>query len=168
MADRLILDLASRLGEALIEKERTLAVAESCTGGSLCAAITEIAGSSRYFLGGVVAYHNSVKSEAIGVPEEIIISEGAVSEAAAVSMAEGARQRLGADVGVGVTGIAGPGGGTVEKPVGTVCLGISAEGVRYSCRRRFAGDREAVRSQAVAWALEEILLRLSTSGGGGE
>lgn len=157
MADRLIRELAERLGASLSGGERLLSIAESCTGGSLCAAITGIPGSSRYFLGGVVAYHNEVKTKAIDVPEDRILSEGAVSEPVAISMAEGVRRRFGADIGVGVTGIAGPGGGTKEKPVGTVCLGISAEGVRFSARRRFAGDREAVRNQAVVWALEELL-----------
>jgi PncC family amidohydrolase len=157
VAGRLIRELAERLGAFLSDGDRLLAVAESCTGGGLCAAITEIPGSSRYFLGGVVAYHNAVKTKAIDVPEERILSEGAVSEPVAISMAEGVRRRFDADIGVGITGIAGPGGGTPEKPVGTVCLGISAEEVRFSDRRRFAGDREAVRDQAVAWALEELL-----------
>ncbi|NJD61892.1 MAG: CinA family protein [Deltaproteobacteria bacterium] len=157
MAGRLIRELAERLGASLSGGDRLLAVAESCTGGGLCAAITEIPGSSRYFLGGVVAYHNAVKTRAIDVPEDRILSEGAVSEPVAISMAEGVKRRFGSDIGVGVTGVAGPGGGTPEKPVGTVCLGITAEGVRFSARRRFAGDREAVRNQAVAWALEELL-----------
>jgi PncC family amidohydrolase len=165
MAGRLIREQAERLGAFLSAGGRLLAVAESCTGGSLCAAITEIPGSSQYFLGGVVAYHDAVKTRAIDVPEERIRSEGAVSEPVAIAMAEGVRRRFGSDIGIGVTGIAGPGGGTKEKPVGTVCLGISAEGVRFSARRRFAGDRETVRTQAVAWALEE-LLRCVTTGRG--
>jgi PncC family amidohydrolase len=155
-----IRDLAERLGAAFSGANITLAVAESCTGGGLCAAITEIPGSSVYFLGGVVAYHNEVKTKELGVPEELIRSVGAVSEPAAIALADGVRRRFGADAGVGVTGIAGPGGGTPEKPVGTVCLGISADGVRHSGRRIFSGDRESVRGQAVAWALTELLLRV--------
>jgi len=158
-------DLAERLGAALSGTGSTLAVAESCTGGGLCAAITEIPGSSVYFLGGVVAYHDAVKTKALGVPEELIRSDGAVSEPVAIALADGARRRFGADIGIGITGIAGPGGGTPEKPVGTVCLGISADAVRYSGRRRFAGDRESVRGQAVAWVLAELLLRVPAGRG---
>jgi PncC family amidohydrolase len=161
VVDRVIRDLADRVGRVLAEKGDTLAVAESCTGGSMCAAITEIPGSSAYFLGGVVAYHNAVKTKELGVPEELIDSAGAVSEQVAVAMAEGVRRRFGAAIGVGITGIAGPGGGTPEKPVGTVCLGISAGGVRHPGRRRFAGGRESVREQSVAWALAELLLMVS-------
>jgi PncC family amidohydrolase len=168
VAGRLIRELAERLGASLSGEENTLVIAESCTGGVLCAAITEIPGSSRYFLGGMVAYHNAIKTREIGVPEEQILSEGAVSEAVAISMAEGVRRRFRGDIGVGVTGIAGPGGGTTEKPVGTVCLGISADGVRFSGSRRFNGDRKSVRSQAVVWALEELLARFPRGRGKGK
>lgn len=160
-------DLAKRLGAVLSGGGRTIAVAESCTGGGLCSAITEIPGSSAYFLGGIVAYHDEVKTRELGVPQGLIKSDGAVSETVAISMAEGARRRFGADIGIGVTGIAGPGGGTAAKPVGTVCLGISADGVRYSGRKIFPGDRESVRGQAVAWALDELLHR-SPGGPGGK
>jgi PncC family amidohydrolase len=165
VADRVIRDLAERLGAAFSGANITLAVAESCTGGGLCAAITEIPGSSVYFLGGVVAYHNEVKTKELGVPEVLIRSVGAVSKPVAIALADGVRRRFGADAGVGVTGIAGPGGGTPEKPVGTVCLGISAGGVRYSGRRKFSGDRESVRGQAVAWALTELLRRVRAGRG---
>lgn len=157
----MIRELSARLGEALAAPRRTLAVAESCTGGELCAAITDTPGSSTYFLGGVVAYHNAVKTGELGVPEELIESGGAVSEAVASAMAEGVRRLLGADIGVGVTGIAGPGGGTKAKPVGTVCLGISTGDVRRSHRKRFPGDRESVRRASVAWSLERLLAVLS-------
>lgn len=153
----MIRTLSTRLGKRLSEAGKTLAVAESCTGGGLCAAVTDIPGSSAYFLGGVVAYRNSVKEEALGVPKAAIDAHGAVSEAVAVAMAEGARTRLGADIGVGITGIAGPEGGSREKPVGTVCIGIAAGDARFSDRRRFAGDRESVRRSAVAWALSALL-----------
>lgn len=157
MADRVTRDLAARLGRELAAKGWTLAVAESCTGGALSAAITSVPGSSAYFLGGVVAYHNSAKARELEVPEELIGTSGAVSEEVALAMAEGVRRRFGARIGVAVTGVAGPGGGTAEKPVGTVCLGISAGAVRYPGRRRFPGDRESVRRQSVEWALVELL-----------
>lgn len=164
MADRLIRNRARRLGEALARAGCTLAVAESCTGGAFCAAITDIPGSSAYFLGGVVAYRNASKTRDLGVAEALIGSGGAVSEAVAVAMAKGARRRFGSRIGVGITGIAGPGGGTQEKPVGTVCLGISAGRVRRSHRRRLPGDREAVRRETVAWALKELLAFVSGLG----
>jgi PncC family amidohydrolase len=157
MADRMMQDLAARLGRTLAAKGCTLAVAESCTGGALSAAITSVPGSSGYFLGGVVAYHDSVKIRELGVPEELIGSVGAVSEQVALAMAEGVRRRFGARIGVGITGIAGPGGGTEAKPVGTVCLGISVGAVRHPGRRRFPGDRESVRNRSVAWALGELI-----------
>ncbi len=166
MDDGMIRKLSARLGKRLSEGGKTLAVAESCTGGLLCAAVTDIPGSSACFLGGVVAYHNSVKEEALGVPKAAIDAHGAVSEEVALAMAEGARARLGADIGVGITGIAGPGGGTREKPVGTVCIGIAAGDARISDRRRFAGDRDSVRRSAVAWALS-ALLSISAPGGPG-
>lgn len=164
MADRLIRHRARRLGDALAGAGLTLAVAESCTGGALCAAITDIPGSSAYFLGGVVAYRNASKTRDLGVAEALIGSGGAVSEAVAVAMAKGARRRFRASMGVGITGIAGPGGGTKEKPVGTVCLGISAGRVRRSHRLIFPGDRETVRRQTVAWALKELHAFVSMMG----
>ncbi len=161
MADRVIHDLAVRLGEALIRTGRTLAVAESCTGGGFCAAVTAIPGASAYFPGGIVAYRNDSKTRDLGVPASLIESSGAVSEPVAAAMAEGARGRFGADIGVGITGIAGPGGGTPEKPAGTVYLAISEGAVRRSNRRRFPGDRETVRRETVLWALGELLSLLA-------
>ena len=157
MADRRILNLSRRLGEALAASGWTLAVAESCTGGALCAAITDIPGSSAYFLGCVVAYGNDSKTRDLGVTDALILSDGAVSESVAMAMAKGARRRFGAGIGVGITGIAGPGGGTPEKPVGTVYLGISGGKVRRSHGRRLPGDRKSVRRETVAWALEELI-----------
>ena len=106
----------------------TIATAESCTGGLLAARLTERAGSSEYVKGGVVAYSNDVKVSQAGVPAELIERHGAVSQEVAEALADGARERLGADVGVGITGIAGPGGGTAEKPVGLVWLSVAAPG----------------------------------------
>lgn len=160
MAYGMIRVKARRLGKILARSGRTLAAAESCTGGGFCAAITDIPGSSAYFLGGVVAYSNASKARDLGVASSSIRSRGAVSEEVALAMAAGARRRFRASVAVGITGIAGPGGGTPEKPVGTVCLGISAEKVRRSYRRRIRGGRETVRRKTVAWALDEILALL--------
>lgn len=127
----------------------------------LSAALTSAAGSSDYFLGGVVAYHNSAKTALLGVPESLIASEGAVSAAVALSMAEGARERFGAEVGVGITGIAGPGGGMLGKPVGTVWVALSlariSGPVRTSHCLNLPGDRRQVREAAVEQALRLLV-----------
>jgi len=141
----------------------TLATAESCTGGLVAAQLTSVPGSSDVFLGGVVAYSNEVKARELGVPEATLERFGAVSEEAAEAMAAGARERLGADVAVSVTGVAGPGGGTPEKPVGLVFL--HAQGPEGSLARRldFPGDREAIRGRATAGALHLVRTLLSQS-----
>ena len=108
------------VARTLIENRATVAVAESCTGGLLAERLTSVAGSSAYFLGGVVCYSNELKTSLVGVPPEIIESKGAVSPEVALALADGIRRRSGATLGVGITGIAGPGGGTPEKPVGLV------------------------------------------------
>ena len=131
----------------------TVAVAESCTGGLISAVITEVAGSSGYFLGGVVSYSNAAKEAFLDVPGELLEQHGAVSREVASAMAAGARARFGADLALSVTGIAGPDGGTLQKPVGLVYLGIAtADGVR-SLRQRFRGDRTTVRESAAREAL---------------
>lgn len=114
-------------------------------------------GSSAYFLGGVVAYSNASKVRDLGVPRALIDAAGAVSEEVAVAMAEGARMRYGADIGVGITGIAGPGGASPGKPVGTVCIAVVAGAVRLSNRLCLPGDRDAVRGETVARALAAVL-----------
>ena len=141
----------------------TLATAESCTGGLVAARLTAVPGSSDVFLGGVVAYSNEVKARELGVPETVLERFGAVSAEAAEAMAAGARERLGADVAVSVTGVAGPGGGTPEKPVGLVFL--HAEGPDGSLARTldFPGDREAIRGRATAAALHLVRMLLSQS-----
>lgn len=138
----------------------TLAVAESCTGGMLGERITSIPGSSDVFLGGVIAYHNEVKRTLLGVRSEAIERSGAVSEEVVLQMASGVRERLGADVGVAVTGIAGPGGGTPEKPVGLVWIAVHASEVKA---RRFhvGGDRAEIRQRAAQAALEMVRRALS-------
>ena len=135
---------------------RTLATAESCTGGMLAARLTSIPGASASFLGGVVAYADEVKREELGVPAETLAQHGAVSAETAAAMAQGARERLGADVAVAVTGIAGPGGGTPEKPVGLVYL--HAEGPEGGIGREFSfpGDRASIRARATVGALHLV------------
>jgi len=149
--------LEVRVGRVLRHRGYTLAVAESCTGGLLGGTLTRVPGSSAYFLGGVIAYHNRIKQELLGVPDTVLDHFGAVSEPVAVLMAEGVRLRLGADLGVGITGIAGPTGGTPEKPVGLVWIGLSLHGRTHAFRHRFDGDREAIRKQSVQAALQHIL-----------
>ena len=146
---------AALLGRLLRSSGRMLAVAESCTAGLLAGAITAVPGSSEYFLGGVVAYHNTVKTRLLGVASGLIESRGAVSAEVAHAMAQGALKRFSADVSIAVTGVAGPGGGSRAKPAGTVWVAVAVrgEGVRYSHRFRFRGDREKVRREAVRSSL---------------
>jgi nicotinamide-nucleotide amidase len=133
-----------------------VAVAESCTGGLLGARLTAIPGSSDVVLGGVIAYANRVKTELLGVDAALIAEHGAVSEPVVRAMATGARARLGAEVGVGITGIAGPGGGTPEKPVGTVWIAVDVKGAVESRRSILIGDREEIRQRATQGALEMV------------
>jgi nicotinamide-nucleotide amidase len=140
----------------------TVATAESCTGGLIAAAITEIPGSSAMFTHGFVTYANAAKTEMLGVPAGLIEAVGAVSEAVARRMAEGARQRAGATLAVSVTGVAGPDGGTPEKPVGTVWFGLETPSGVTTYSKRFAGNRREVREQSVAFALE-LLVKASSS-----
>jgi nicotinamide-nucleotide amidase len=152
------------LAAVVLEKCRTarlrLAVAESCTGGLLGERLTNVPGSSDVFLGGIVAYHNDVKRNFLGVPAEDIDRYGAVSETVALQMATGVREKLGADVGVSVTGIAGPGGGTTEKPVGLVWIAVHGSEVKA---RRFhvGGNRAEIRQRAAQAALEMVRRALS-------
>ena len=141
----------------------TCATAESCTGGGIGSAITSVAGSSEMFLGGVISYANSVKAGVLGVREETLRTVGAVSPETAAQMAAGARRLTGADVAVAVTGIAGPGGGTDEKPVGLVWFGLaSASGTRTE-KAIFPGDRASVRAKTVTHALGMLLAAAVTA-----
>jgi len=153
-------DLAAVVLERLRSLGLKLAVAESCTGGMLGERITSIPGSSDVFLGGIIAYHNDVKVKALGVRAEDIERHGAVSEPVALQMASGVRERTGADVGVSVAGIAGPGGGTPEKPVGLVWISVDVTGAKA---RRFHvfGDRAEIRQRAAQAALEMVRRSLS-------
>ncbi|HET7551830.1 MAG TPA: competence/damage-inducible protein A [Gemmatimonadaceae bacterium] len=147
-------DLAAVVLDLCRERSLTIAIAESCTGGLIGARLTAVPGSSDVFVGGVVAYANSIKQSMLGVPEELIRRVGAVSEEVAKAMAAGARERTGADVGIAVTGIAGPGGGSAEKPVGTVWVAVQiGEDVR-TFGRVYLGDRGEVRSRAAQAALD--------------
>jgi nicotinamide-nucleotide amidase len=134
----------------------TLATAESCTGGLVAARLTSVPGSSDVFLGSVVAYADAVKEEGLGVPKEILERHGAVSAEAAAAMAQGARERLGADVAVAVTGVAGPGGGTEQKPVGLVFVHALGPDGEHARRTELPGDREMVRGRATAAALHLV------------
>ena len=153
-------DLAALVLEEARSRGLRVGVAESCTGGLVGERLTEIAGSSDVFIGGVVCYDNSLKMSLLGVPPSLIQSDGAVSEAVARAMAAGAIQRLGVDLAVSVTGIAGPGGGTEAKPVGTVWLGL-AHGSEITARRSlFLGNRYDIRRRAAQAALCLLLKRL--------
>jgi nicotinamide-nucleotide amidase len=140
----------------LTRYQATIAAAESCTGGLLAERLTSIAGSSSYFLGGVVCYSNELKTAWADVPPELIQAKGAVSGEVAIALAQGIRRRVGSTLGVGITGIAGPSGGSEEKPVGTVHIALaSADGVREK-NARFPGDREMIRFQASQLALDLV------------
>jgi len=149
-------DLAALVLNDLVRHAHTIAVAESCTGGLLGARLTSIPGSSQHVLGGVIAYDNRIKVEQLGVPATAIAEFGAVSETVARAMASGVRERFGADVGIGVTGIAGPGGGTPEKPVGTVWIAVDIAGEVYAVKPVLPGDRGEIRHRATQIALERV------------
>ncbi|PYR75918.1 MAG: competence/damage-inducible protein A [Acidobacteria bacterium] len=144
------------LGEMLAERKLWIAVAESCTGGLIASRLTDVPGSSRYVERGIVSYSNAAKTELLGVSKEMLMTHGAVSEPVAIAMAEGIRGRARTDIGVGVTGVAGPDGGTPEKPVGMVC--IAAASVKETRVRtfRFVGGREMVKFQASQAALDMV------------
>ena len=144
------------VARTLQRQHATIAVAESCTGGMLAERLTNVPGSSSYFRGGVVCYSNDLKTAWADVPAEIIETRGAVSPEVAISLAEGIRQRSGAALGLGVTGIAGPGGGTAEKPVGTVHIALADEKGSREHGFRFPGDRDRIRHQATQAALDIV------------
>jgi nicotinamide-nucleotide amidase len=155
----------TRLGDALRARGERLAAAESCTGGLIAAACTAVAGSSDWFERGFVTYSNEAKTELLGVPPALIAQQGAVSEEVATAMALGARAHSRAQWSVAVTGIAGPGGGSPAKPVGTVWLAVAGpDGVRAQ-RLQLAGDRSDVRRQTVEKALDALLASLAPTVG---
>lgn len=153
-------ELAPHVIEIFREKGLSLALAESCTGGMIAETITNVAGASDIFYGSAVTYVNGAKEHILGVARETLEKHGAVSSECAEEMACGARRVYGADVAMSVTGIAGPGGGSEAKPVGTVWFGLATKDGAETFRRRFDGDRAAVRRQTV----EEVLRRLAEAG----
>lgn len=153
--------LARQVGEALRQRHEMLATAESCTGGWVAQCLTAIAGSSAWFERGFVTYSNQAKMDMLGVLGGVLEEHGAVSEATARAMAEGAVAHSRAQWSLAITGIAGPGGGSVAKPVGTVCFAWARrDGGCLATTRHFGGDRDAVRRQAVAFALGGLLEQL--------
>ena len=148
---------AERLVKVLAEKKMTCATAESCTGGGVGYAITGVSGSSAVFWGGIISYDNSVKHGVLGVPEEVLATKGAVSSECAAAMADGARRLLKTDLAVSITGIAGPGGGSAEKPVGLVWFGVASKSGTTTEKKVFPGDRESVRTAAIEHALQLLL-----------
>jgi nicotinamide-nucleotide amidase len=163
-AEQRILGLAEALADALLAQRLSLVTAESCTAGGVAYAVTQVAGSSRWFDRGFVTYSNAAKRQVLGVGAETLRTHGAVSEAVARAMAGGALAASDAQIAVGITGVAGPGGGSDEKPVGMVCFAWSLRRGRESrtltATRRFAGDRAQVRTHAIIAALEGLLRML--------
>ena len=149
-------ELVSRLGEILVRRKLFMCTAESCTGGGIAHAITEIAGSSAWFDRAYVTYSNQAKISMLGVAAETLERFGAVSEQVATEMVAGALRASGVDIAVSVTGVAGPGGGTKDKPVGMVCFGWSNGQRLYTSTQHFSGDRAAVRAASVRFALESV------------
>lgn len=162
---QLALQLAQRLGETLLAKGLTITTAESCTGGGIACSITDIVGSSAWFERGFVTYSNAAKSEMLGVDTGVIEREGAVSEAVVIAMAKGACAQNADNIGVAVSGVAGPGGGSPDKPVGTVWLAcyFADEDKVHTRLLQLSGDRQAVRQQTIVAALEDSLSLLASS-----
>lgn len=153
-------ELARRLGDSLKRAGALLAAAESCTGGWAAQVVTSVAGSSAWFDRGFVTYSNDAKRELLGVRPETLAAHGAVSEETAREMARGALERSKAGVALAITGVAGPGGGSADKPVGMVCFAWASPHKVHSETRRFSGDRKSVREQSVIRALEGVLEHL--------
>lgn len=168
LADRIFSKDGASMEEVIAREltmhNATISAAESCTGGLLAQRLTSIAGSSSYFLGGVVCYSNELKTAWAGVPAELIEAKGAVSSEVAIALADGIRRRVGSTFGVGITGIAGPGGGSEEKPVGTVHIALSQAGGVKERGVRFPGDREGIRWQASQVALDMVRIHFLYNG----
>lgn len=155
-----IFALSEAVGCQLRERKLNLASAESCTAGGISYAITHIPGSSGWFSGGITAYSNQVKINQLDINESLIAQKGAVSEEVAALMAFGAARLMGTDIGVSTSGIAGPDGGTPDKPVGTVCFGWSVFTDKTTETKHFSGNRESVRLQSIDYSLKTLLERL--------
>jgi nicotinamide-nucleotide amidase len=153
------LTIAEEVGQLLAAQKKTLAIAESCTGGLISSMVTDVAGSSDYFLFSGVTYSNDAKMNILGVQKKTLMDHGAVHENTAREMAEGVRLKAGADLGISTTGIAGPGGGTVEKPVGMVCIGLAAEGFSMAKTYWFPFDDRAMNKKMFAMTALALLRR---------
>jgi PncC family amidohydrolase len=162
-----LVELAERLQARCVALGLTVATAESCTGGLVAHLLTEVPGSSAYVRGGIVAYANDVKERELAVPGAMLDAHGAVSAQVAVAMAEGARARLGADLGVGVTGVAGPDGGSAEKPVGLVYVAVAGLGSPEVRRYLWPGDRTENKRDSAGAAIERLLARVEAAPAGG-
>jgi len=150
------------LSQLLTDQSLTLSVAESCTGGSLSALLTSVSGSSTYFDRGYIAYSNQAKMDMLDVDAEVLERFGAVSEQTAFEMVNGVIQNSHSDIAVSITGIAGPTGGTVEKPVGMVCFGFYVKDKRFVKTQHFSGDRETVVASSVDFSIQTLVDELST------
>ena len=160
--DKKIAVLASEMAALLADKKITVAVAESCTGGALCQALTDIPGSSNWFDRGFITYSNQAKVDMLGVSSTLLDQYGAVSFETARAMVEGVHGHSQAELAIAITGIAGPGGGTAEKPVGTVFFGIGQKGQAVKIdKRRFKGERDEVRARSVEFVLKALLKTLA-------
>jgi PncC family amidohydrolase len=166
VADDPLVELAGRLQARCIARGVTVATAESCTGGLVAHLLTEVPGSSAYVLGGIVAYSDAVKREELDVAPDLLDRHGAVSAQVAVAMADGVRERLGTDLGVGVTGIAGPDGGSDAKPVGLVYVAVAGLGAPDVRRFVWPGDRSANKRDSARAAIELLLARLEDGAAG--
>lgn len=162
ISENKLINLSIEVGKLLQDKELTVATAESCTGGLLSHILTSVSGSSGYFIGGVVAYSNRIKEQMLGVDSMTIIKHGAVSEETAQEMAQGICQKFQADIGLSTTGIAGPTGGTPEKPVGLVWIGIHLKNQTHTYDCHFKGDRGTVKANTVMEILTRLLEILET------
>lgn len=152
-----LVNLATKLGESLLAHKKCIAVAESCTGGLVAAAITEIAGSSAWFERAFITYSNPAKEEMLGIPRELIEEAGAVSHRVVEAMVKGALQNSRADFAAAVSGVAGPGGGSTEKPVGTVYIGWGDRQHVTVVHHLFTGDRQSVRNQSAICVLDSLI-----------
>ena len=154
------MELVQRIGNIMLRAGITLSAAESCTGGMVGMLLTSLPGSSEWFIGSVTAYSNSFKTAVLDVPSSLIEAEGAVSRKTALAMAAGVRKLTGSDYSISVTGIAGPGGGSAEKPVGTVWIAVCSSQSMFAEMKRFSGERDVVRRKAAYYLLEKLYLLL--------
>jgi nicotinamide-nucleotide amidase len=161
--ERELIKLAQELGHILQAKGLTIAIAESCTGGGICQLLTEIAGSSQWFERGFITYSNNSKVQMLGVKTQTIELYGAVSQQTAIEMAEGALKNSEADYVVSVTGIAGPEGGTLEKPVGTVFIALQNKTEMICYQKYFSGTRHEIRQKTIKFSLESLQTQIETA-----